>query len=63
MSGKGDWPRPVDKEKFNANFDRIFGVHKDEEQTQQDTNVSTDNDAHGNAADSAEPESKADLPG
>lgn len=25
MSGKGDSPRPVDRDKFNENYDRIFG--------------------------------------
>jgi len=25
MSGKGDKQRPVDKQKFDSNFDRIFG--------------------------------------
>lgn len=25
MAGKGDSPRPVDQEKFNRNYDRIFG--------------------------------------
>jgi hypothetical protein len=25
MSGKGDTYRPVDKDKFEQNFDRIFG--------------------------------------
>lgn len=25
MSGKGDTPRPVDKEKYEREFDRIFG--------------------------------------
>jgi len=25
MSGKGDKPRPVDKQKFDSNFDQIFG--------------------------------------
>jgi len=24
MSGKGDKPRPVDKKKFDENFDKIF---------------------------------------
>jgi len=25
MAGKGDTPRPVDKEKYERNFERIFG--------------------------------------
>jgi hypothetical protein len=25
MNGKGSKPRPVDKDKFNKNFDKIFG--------------------------------------
>lgn len=25
MTVKGSWQRPVDKEKFESNFDRIFG--------------------------------------
>jgi len=28
MSGKGDKPRPVDKEKFDKNFDAIFKKKK-----------------------------------
>jgi hypothetical protein len=24
-AGKGDWPRPVNKKKYDANYDRIFG--------------------------------------
>ncbi len=27
MSGKGDTPRPVDKAKYEQNYDRIFGKH------------------------------------
>jgi len=27
MSGKGDTPRPVNREKYNENFDRIFRSH------------------------------------
>lgn len=26
MAGKGDWKRPQDKPKFDAEYDRIFGV-------------------------------------
>jgi len=26
---KGDWPRPVDKKKFDEQFDRIFGKKKE----------------------------------
>ncbi len=26
--GKGDTPRPTDKEKYDANFERIFGEHR-----------------------------------
>ena len=26
MSGKGDTQRPFDREKFNAEFDKIFGI-------------------------------------
>lgn len=28
MNGKGSKPRPVDDQKFNQNFDRIFGEPK-----------------------------------
>lgn len=28
MSGKGDGYRPVDKQKFDDNFDRIFGQER-----------------------------------
>ena len=28
MSGKGDGYRPVDKAKFEANYDRIFGQER-----------------------------------
>lgn len=28
MAGKGDKQRPVDKKKFDENFDRIFGKKK-----------------------------------
>lgn len=34
MSGKGDTPRPVDKKKFDENFDRIFGKKKDADKQQ-----------------------------
>lgn len=30
MAGKGSRPRPVDKKKFDENWDRIFGKKKDE---------------------------------
>lgn len=42
--GKGDKPRPVDKEKFDAEFDRIFGkVAKEfvEEVVEEDKNQDT----------------------
>lgn len=29
MSGKGDGYRPVDRDKFNANWDRIFAIKED----------------------------------
>lgn len=29
MSGKGDKPRPYDKQKFDENFDRIFNKRKE----------------------------------
>jgi len=29
MSGKGDKVRPYDKQKFDENFDRIFGKRKE----------------------------------
>lgn len=25
MTGKGSWQRPVDRQKFEGNFDKIFG--------------------------------------
>ena len=28
MAGKGDKPRPVDKEKFDRNYERIFNGQK-----------------------------------
>jgi len=28
MSGKGDKPRPVDKKRYNDNFDKIFNTSK-----------------------------------
>ena len=28
-NGKGDWQRPVDKKKFDEEFDRIFGKKKE----------------------------------
>ena len=31
MSGKGDAYRPVDREKFNTNWDRIFAIKEDRE--------------------------------
>ncbi len=30
MTGKGDRPRPIDKSKFDENFDRIFNKRKGE---------------------------------
>jgi len=30
MAGKGDRPRPVDKAKYEANYDRIFGKKAEE---------------------------------
>jgi len=35
MSGKGDTPKPVDKKKFDENFDRIFGKKKDADKQQK----------------------------
>ena len=29
MAGKGDKPRPVNKKKFDENYDAIFGPKKD----------------------------------
>ena len=29
MTSKGDWPRPVDKKKFDEEFERIFGKKKE----------------------------------
>jgi hypothetical protein len=35
-AGKGDKPRPVDKKKYDENYDAIFGKkNKEEEQTNQ----------------------------
>jgi hypothetical protein len=28
-NGKGDKPRPVDKKRYDANYDRIFGKKKE----------------------------------
>jgi len=28
MAGKGDNPRPVDKDKYESNYNRIFGTSK-----------------------------------
>ena len=33
---KGDWPRPVNQEKFDEEFDRIFGKKK-EKRNDKDT--------------------------
>jgi hypothetical protein len=32
MTVKGSWQRPVDKQKFESNFDRIFGVKKEKKE-------------------------------
>lgn len=37
MSGKGDGYRPVDREKFNANWVRIFANKQDRETSSQKT--------------------------
>jgi hypothetical protein len=29
MTVKGSWQRPVDKEKFSKNFDKIFGTKQE----------------------------------
>jgi hypothetical protein len=31
MSGKEDWPRPYDKERWDKNSERIFGAGKKED--------------------------------
>jgi len=36
MAGKGDSYRPVDREKFNKNFERIFGTCDEPKQGQCD---------------------------
>jgi len=57
MSGKGDRPRPVDKARFEDNFDRIFKQGKYSEQKETDTDVA---DQARRSADSDEPQSQAD---
>ena len=39
MSGKGDRPRPIDKSKFDENFDRIFNKRKGERKHGDKTNT------------------------
>tara|TARA_R100001463_G_scaffold43278_1_gene90365 strand:+ start:20 stop:229 length:210 start_codon:yes stop_codon:yes gene_type:complete len=36
MTSKGDWPRPVDKKKFDEEFERIFKKKK-EKRNDKDT--------------------------
>lgn len=39
MNGKGDKPRPVDRDKYQAGWERIFG-NKDKEGTKNETDRS-----------------------
>jgi len=36
MTVKGSWQRSVDKQKFESNFDRIFGVKKDKKEKKEE---------------------------
>ena len=36
MAGKGDKPRPVDKKKYDENFDRIFNKKQPKKQKKED---------------------------
>lgn len=38
MAGKGDKPRPVDKKKYDENFDRIFSKKSYKKQKKEDAN-------------------------
>lgn len=35
MNGKGSRPRPIDKQKYDRNYDRIFGPKKDSKREDQ----------------------------
>jgi hypothetical protein len=35
MTVKGSWQRPVDKERFSENFDKIFGKPKKEKKEEK----------------------------
>lgn len=41
--GKGSTPRPVNKEKFDANWDRIFGGKKHEQKVDSEGEVQSAN--------------------
>ena len=43
MSGKGSKPRPIpDKEKFESNWDKIFGKPKDKPKTMEKRNCNAE---------------------
>ena len=42
MSGKGDAYRPVDREKYASNWDRIFAIKKDRETLDRGTEKAVD---------------------
>jgi hypothetical protein len=42
MSGKGDGYRPVDREKFSSNWDRIFSKTEDRETSSRKTEKAPD---------------------
>ena len=42
MSGKGDAYRPVDREKYASNWDRIFAIKEDRETSDRGTGKAVD---------------------
>ena len=47
---KGSWYRPVNKKKYDENYDRIFGEKQDGDNRRSDNcekKVSTEDDVHG----------------